>query len=80
MKTQRSVVVEHSGAAIDAGRTELKDMEFQMQAMGLQLIVSRSGTTTATGDMIDENKINSPSCNVGRYFKRLIRNVLSVDG
>lgn len=52
-------VVEHSGAAIDAGRTELKDMEFQMQAMGLQLIVSRSGTTTATGDMIDENKINS---------------------
>lgn len=52
-------VVEHSGAAIDAGRTELKDMEFQMQAMGLQLIVSRSGGSTATGDMIDENKINS---------------------
>ena len=52
-------VVEHSGAAIDAGRTELKDMEFQMQAMGLQLIVSRSGSSTATGDMIDEAKINS---------------------
>lgn len=52
-------VVEHSGAAIDAGRTELKDMEFQMQAMGLQLIVSRTGTSTATGDMIDENKVNS---------------------
>lgn len=52
-------VVEHSGAAIDAGRTELKDMEFQMQAMGLQLIVARSGSSTATGDMIDENKINS---------------------
>lgn len=52
-------VVEHSGAAIDAGRTELKDMEFQMQAMGLQLIVSRTGSSTATGDMIDESKINS---------------------
>lgn len=52
-------VVEHSGAAIDAGRTELKDMEFQMQAMGLQLIVSRVGSSTATGDLIDENKINS---------------------
>ena len=52
-------VIEHSGAAIDAGRTELKDMEFQMQAMGLQLIVSRSGSSTATGDMIDEQKINS---------------------
>ena len=52
-------VVEHSGAAIDAGRTELKDMEFQMQAMGLQLIVSRTGASTATGDLIDEQKINS---------------------
>ena len=52
-------VVEHSGAAIDAGRTELKDMEFQMQAMGLQLITSRTGSSTATGDMIDEGKINS---------------------
>lgn len=52
-------VIEHSGAAIDAGRTELKDMEFQMQAMGLQLIISRSGNSTATGDMIDEQKINS---------------------
>lgn len=52
-------VVEHSGAAIDAGRTELKDMEFQMQAMGLQLLVSRSGSSTATGDLIDEQKVNS---------------------
>ena len=52
-------VIEHSGAAIDAGRAELKDMEFQMQAMGLQLIVSRTGSSTATGDMIDEQKINS---------------------
>ena len=52
-------VVEHSGAAIDAGRTELKDMEFQMQAMGLQLLVSRQGSSTATGDLIDEAKVNS---------------------
>ena len=52
-------VIEHSGAAIDAGRTELKDMEFQMQAMGLQLIISRTGSSTATGDMIDEQKVNS---------------------
>ena len=52
-------VIEHSGAAIDAGRTELKDMEFQMQAMGLQLIISRTGSSTATGDLIDEQKVNS---------------------
>jgi hypothetical protein len=29
--------VEHSGAAIGAGDADLKNLEFQMQAMGLQL-------------------------------------------
>lgn len=52
-------VVEHSGAAITAGRVELKDMEFQMQAMGLQLLISKTGNNTATGDAIDESKQNS---------------------
>lgn len=51
-------VIEHSGQAIAAGRTELKDMEFQMQAMGLQLVISKTGNNTATGDSIDEGKAN----------------------
>ena len=51
-------VIEHSGQAIGAGRTELKDMEFQMQAMGLQLVISKTGNNTATGDSIDEGKAN----------------------
>lgn len=52
-------VIEHSGSAIEAGRVELKDLEQQMQWVGLQLMMSRTGTSTATGDAIDERKGNS---------------------
>lgn len=52
-------VIEHGGAAIEAGRTELKDLEQQMQWVGLQLVLSKASGTTATGDMIDEKKNTS---------------------
>lgn len=52
-------VFEHSGAAIEAGRQELKDLEQQMQWVGLQLVMSKAGGATATGDMIDEKKNTS---------------------
>ncbi|QDP54210.1 MAG: putative portal protein [Prokaryotic dsDNA virus sp.] len=51
--------VEISGSGIDKARIELKDLEFQMQAMGLQLVISKTGGNTATGDAIDEQKQNS---------------------
>lgn len=51
--------VEITGNGIEAARQELKDLELQMQAMGLQLVMSRTGTSTATGDAIDESKGNS---------------------
>ena len=51
--------VEISGTGIDKARVELKDLEFQMQALGLQLVISKSGGNTATGDAIDESKQNS---------------------
>lgn len=51
--------VEITGAGIAAARIELKDLEFQMQAMGLQLMVAKTGNNTATGDAIDEGKENS---------------------
>lgn len=51
--------VEHSGAAIGSGRDDLKDLELQMQAMGLQLLVSSPGQT-ATGELRDDTKENSP--------------------
>ena len=51
--------VEISGSSIAQARIELKDLEFQMQAMGLQLVISKGGGNTATGDAIDEQKQNS---------------------
>lgn len=51
--------LEHSGAAIAAGREELRDLEQQMQWVGLQLVLSKHGQSTATGDMIDEKKNTS---------------------
>lgn len=49
--------VEHSGKAIDAGRQDLKDLEFQMEAHGLQLLVAQS--QSATGATLDAAKETS---------------------
>ena len=45
--------VEHSGAAIEAGRQSLLDLEARMSAMGAELLVSKPGTRTATEASID---------------------------
>lgn len=52
--------VEHTGAAIDAGDKDISNLEFQMQTQGLQLLVAQPGGKTATGEMHDEEKENSP--------------------
>ena len=49
--------VEHSGTAIDSGRQDLKDLEFQMQTLGLQLLVARA--QSATGAALDAIKETS---------------------
>lgn len=51
--------VEHSGKAIEAGRQDLKDLEFQMETFGLQLLVARPGSQSATGEALDANKETS---------------------
>ena len=52
--------VEHSGAAIGAGRDDLKDLEFQMQTLGLELLIPKPGGQTATGAAIDQARMNAP--------------------
>jgi hypothetical protein len=49
--------VEHGGHAIAAGRQDLKDLEFQMETMGLQLLVARN--QTATGAALEAAKETS---------------------
>jgi hypothetical protein len=51
--------VEHSGQAISSGDKDLQNLEFQMQTMGLQLLVSQPGQT-ATGEIRDDAKEMSP--------------------
>ena len=49
--------VEHSGAAINSGRESIKDLEDRMNQSGAELLVKRSGSTTAT-QVISENEAN----------------------
>ena len=51
--------VEHTGKAIEAGRQDLKDLEFQMETFGLQLLTARSNAQSATGEALDANKETS---------------------
>lgn len=52
-------IIEHTGAAIEAGERDLKKLEEQMDAEGLKLLVRRPGTVTATEMVIDEAKDQS---------------------
>ena len=51
--------VEHSGAAIGAGRIDLKDLEARMEVLGLQPMIQTTGNVTATERAIDESKTQS---------------------
>ena len=61
--------VEHTGAAINAGRDELKDLEFQMQTLGLELLIPKPGGQTATGAAIDQARINAPLAMMANALK-----------
>jgi hypothetical protein len=48
--------VEHTGAAIEAGRQSLQDLENQMRAMGAELLVESQVSTTATQNNIEDGE------------------------
>jgi hypothetical protein len=52
--------VEHTGAAISAGQTDIDKLELQMQVQGLQLLIPQPSGQTATGEVLDNAKENSP--------------------
>lgn len=45
--------VEHTGAAIEAGRDALKDLEAQMESMGAELLIATPGDKSATEAALD---------------------------
>lgn len=48
--------VEHSGAAIESGRMDLKDLEETMAAYGASFLTKKSGTQTATARALDSSE------------------------
>lgn len=58
--------VEHTGAAIESGDKDLENLERQMQAMGLQLLIDGPGGQSATGEIRDDAKENSPLAMMAR--------------
>ena len=52
-------VVEHSGAGIEAGRADLKDLEQAMALFGLQLLLPRVSGQTATQNAIEKGESDS---------------------
>jgi len=55
----RFYYVEHSGAAIEAGRKDMKDLEEHMAMYGAQLLKPRPDRETATARSMDENSTTS---------------------
>lgn len=79
--------VEHSGAAIAAGRQDLIDLEDRMAVLGLDMLRHRPGETTATGRAIDAAQTHAALNGVvqtledglGRAF-RLAAGMMGYDG
>lgn len=66
--------VEHSGKAIGAGRQDLKDLEFQMETHGLQLLVAKSNAQSATGEALDAKKETSQLAMIADGLKDALEN------
>lgn len=60
--------VEHTGAAIEAGRLSLQDLENQMRAMGAELLVETQVSTTATQNNIEDGEAK---CQLSRMVEAL---------
>lgn len=56
--TARMYYVEHTGAAIGAGRQNLEDLKTEMAMMGLQLLMPQTGNITATAKALDAAEAN----------------------
>lgn len=68
--------VEHTGGAIGAGRDDLKDLEFQMQVLGLELLIPKPGSESATGAVIDNAKANAPLTPMANSLEDALENAL----
>ncbi|UOF80052.1 phage portal protein [Caudoviricetes sp.] len=59
MSDAKAFYVEHSGKAIEAGETDLRNIEQRMQVLGLQPLVESASHTTAVARTMDESRTHS---------------------
>jgi hypothetical protein len=65
-------VVEHSGAAIEAGRQDLEDLKTDMAMYGLTFLIPKKGQITATEKNIDSSENNSELHSWGRLLDAML--------
>jgi hypothetical protein len=70
--------VEHTGAAIEAGRKDLEDLENQMASYGSEFLRKRPGTETATAAAIDSAESSSYLGATAQTFQDCVEEVLAL--
>lgn len=68
--------VEHSGAALGAGRDDIDSLQRQIQAAGLKPLLNMGGDRTATEVDSDDMRASSPLRNMADNAQDMIENVL----
>lgn len=69
--------VEHTGAAIEAGRQDLKDLEDAMAQYGAEFLKKRPGSTTATARALDSAESISALSSMVLVFEDAVAQALS---
>lgn len=74
----RFYYVEHTGQAIAAGRTDLKDLEEQMAGYGAEFLKRKSGNQTATARALDSAEATSDLSAMTGLFEDAIAQALDI--
>lgn len=72
------VFAEPTGTGVEHGWRDLEHLEQQMERLGAQPLVRRSGTETATGRLADEAKIQSEAESWARSTERALERALGL--
>lgn len=70
--------VEHTGAAIKAGRDDLQDLEAQMAGYGAEFLKKKSGTQTATARALDSAEASSDLSAMTGLFEDALAQALDI--
>jgi hypothetical protein len=74
----RFYYVEHTGAAISAGRTDLQDLEQQMAGYGAEFLKKRPGDQTATARALDSAEASSDLAAMIGLFEDAVAQALDI--